>query len=178
MNLYRGADAEHRLFELQGQVFPQVGAALRPGTAARAGAEQVTEAEEVAEDVAEILEDGGIEAAHAAGTAGGAHARVSEAVVHGSLAGIGEHAISFRGFLELLLGVSVAGIAVGMELQRHLAIGALDFLLAGGADYAQHLVIITFTVAGQNSFASSAGVTSWDCAPRAPWRGAAGGLSI
>jgi hypothetical protein len=37
-----------------------------------------------------------------------------------------------------------------MKLQGELAIGALDLLLCGAASNPEHLVIITFSVAGQN----------------------------
>jgi hypothetical protein len=42
-----------------------------------------------------------------------------------------------------------------MKLQRQLAIGALDFLLGGGAGDAQHLIIVAFSGAGQNGFPKS-----------------------
>ena len=37
-----------------------------------------------------------------------------------------------------------------MELERQFAIGALDLLIGGGAGYAQHLIVVAFSVAGQN----------------------------
>jgi hypothetical protein len=37
-----------------------------------------------------------------------------------------------------------------MVLQRELAIGALEFDLSDGAAYAQHFVVVTFCVRGQN----------------------------
>jgi len=44
---------------------------------------------------------------------------------------------------------------VGMELQRQFAISAFDLLLGGGAGQAQHLVVVAFSVAGQNGLSSN-----------------------
>ena len=97
---------EHRFFEFQGQVFAQVAAALRATAAPAAAAEQVAHAEDAAENVAEIaevLEDGGIEAARAHAVDAG----VPEAVVAGALVGVGQHGIGFAALLELLLRVGI-----------------------------------------------------------------------
>jgi len=48
--------AEHCLFELDGQVFAQIRAALHSATAASAASECVSEPEELAENFAEVLE--------------------------------------------------------------------------------------------------------------------------
>ena len=53
---------------------------------------------------------------------------VAEAVVHVALVGVGEHRVRLGRFLELVLRLLVAGIAVGMVLERQLAVRALDFL--------------------------------------------------
>ena len=66
------------------------------------------------------------------------------AVVGGALIGVAQHLVGLAGLLELLLGRMVAGIAVRMVLQRLLAVGALQFLIAGVARDAQNLVIICF----------------------------------
>ena len=61
---------EERFFEFEREIFAQIGTALHPAaTAAAASAEQIAEAEELAEDVAEVLEDGGIESRSACRTA-------------------------------------------------------------------------------------------------------------
>lgn len=39
-----------------------------------------------------------------------------------------------------------------MVLQRQLAVGALDFLVGRGARDSQNLVIVSFSVTGQNGF--------------------------
>jgi hypothetical protein len=70
---------------------------------------------------------------------------VAEAVVEVALIGIGQHRVRLGAFLEVILGRLVAGIPVGMELQRELAVGALDFLIGRRTRHAQHFVIIAFT---------------------------------
>ncbi len=115
-----------RLLERDLEVVAQVGAALR-SAAPPPAAEHVAEAEDVAEpaeDVLEAGEDGGIEAARGRAAETG----VTEAVVHVALVGVGEDRVGLGRFLELLFGCLVAGIAIGMVLQRQLAVRALDFL--------------------------------------------------
>ena len=89
--------------------------------------------------------------------AGRADAGVAEAVVHAPLLRVGEHRVGLGRFLELLLGLLVAGIAVGVVLERELAVGALDLLLGGRPRDAEHLVVValahalaTFTIAGRS----------------------------
>src|SRR6266852_1896662 len=70
-----------------------------------------------------------------------------------------------------------------MELQRQFAVGALELLIGGGAGYAQHLVVVAFSVAGQNGlsqnpFGSSDEFSAWGCLRLSPSKDAAGGLSI
>ena len=103
-----------RLVERDLQVVAQVGAALRAAAPAPA-AEDVAEAEDVAqaaEDVLEAGEDGRVEAAGG----GAAEAGVAEAVVHVPLVGVGEHRVGLGRFLELLLGRLVARVAVRVVL--------------------------------------------------------------
>ena len=106
-------------------------------------AKNLAEAEEVAEDIAEI---GGVEARARASAQTG----MTEAVVDAALFDIRQNGVGFAALFEFFFRVGIVGIAVGMELQRQLAIGALDLLLGGGAGYAQHLVVVAFSVAGQN----------------------------
>ena len=98
-----GAHAEHRVFEADLQVVADVFAALRARAPAPPPppAEQVAEAEEIAQDVAEIGERFGVEAA---GRRRALHARVAEAVVGGALLRIAQDAVRFAGFLEFLFG--------------------------------------------------------------------------
>jgi hypothetical protein len=66
------------------------------------------------------------------------------AVVGGALVGVAQHLVGLAGLLELLFGGVVAGVAVRMVLERLLAIGALQLLVAGVARNAQDFVIICF----------------------------------
>ena len=77
------------------------------------------------------------------------------AVVHGALVGVGEHGIGLADFFELFFRVRIIRIAVGMVLQRQLAIGALEFDLGDRAGHAQHFVVIAFCVRGQDKNLSS-----------------------
>jgi hypothetical protein len=145
-----GLRTEERLFEGERQIFAEIGATLNAAAtpSAAAAAEHVAEAEELAEDVAEILEDRWIEAATLAGAA--AEAGVAVAVVGGALVGVGEDGVGFADFLEFFFRVRIIGIAVGMILQRQLAIGALELDVGDRAAYAQYLVVIALCVRGQS----------------------------
>jgi hypothetical protein len=63
---------------------------------------------------------------------GAAQAGVAEAVVHVTLIRIRENRVRLRGFLEFVFRFLAAGIAVGMVLERELAVRALDLLLGRG----------------------------------------------
>ena len=67
---------------------------------------------------------------------------VSEAVVLRPLVGVGEHGVCLRGLLEVLLGLLVTGVAIGMELHRQLAVRSFDLVLRGAAVYTEHLVVV------------------------------------
>jgi len=84
--------------------------------------------------------------ARAAGDAG-----MTEAVVARALLAVGENGVAS---LHSLKRSSDSGCrdAVRMVLQGKLAIGALDFLIAGGTRDAQHLVIVAFHCRGQNCY--------------------------
>ena len=62
--------------------------------------------------------------------------------------------VGFPELLEALLGLFVAGVAIGMELQGELAIRGLDFIHASAAIDLQDLVVIAFrhNLSGQNLF--------------------------
>jgi hypothetical protein len=148
-HLYLLGDAKDSFLELESEIFTKVGAALCARTAAPAlAAEHIAKAEQVAEDVVEIVEHGGVESAIAAGSAG--NSCVTEAVVARALLAIGKNRVCFAAFLEPLFGLRIVGIAIGMVLQRELAIGALDFLVVGRPADAQNFVVIAFYVSGQN----------------------------
>jgi len=158
---------EHGLFELQRDVFSQVRTALGPSAPAAARAEEIAEAEEVAENLAEVL-DRGIEPRRSSNPA---YTGVTEAVVGGTFIGIRQNGISFAALFELLFRVGIVGIAVGMELQRQFAVGAFDFLFAGSTGDSEDLVVIAFYVASWNGivpFAENANLNVWGCVPLEP----------
>ena len=74
---------------------------------------------------------------------------MTEAVVARALLAVGKNGVGLAAFLEALFRLRIAGVAIGVVLQRQLAIGALELLVAGRAGDAQNLVIVAFSVAGQ-----------------------------
>ncbi len=72
----------------------------------------------------------------------GARSRVPEAVVVRALLRIGQHLVRLGRRLEALLGLLVARIAVGVQLHRELAIGALELAGIGVSADAKYFVII------------------------------------
>jgi hypothetical protein len=140
--------AKNCFFEFQSNIFAQISAALGAAAAAGGPSEQIAEAKEVTKDVAQILKCGRIE------TRGGcaAHAGMAEAIISCALFGIGENGVSLAAFFEFFFCVGIVGIAVGVVLQRQLAIGALDFLVARAAGNPENFVVVAFYVAGQNCF--------------------------
>jgi hypothetical protein len=63
------------------------------------------------------------------------------AVIAIAFFGIAQNFISLGGLLELVLGLLVADVAVGMKLHGQLAIRSFDFLSVGGFLDAENLVI-------------------------------------
>jgi hypothetical protein len=122
-NLDRRLGAFGGFLERNLEVVAQIGAALRAAAPPAAAAEQIAEAEHVAEDVrevAELGEDRRIES----GTAGrgGADAGVAEAVVETALLRVGEDRVGLRALLEFFLGELVARVAVRVKLHRQSSI--------------------------------------------------------
>jgi len=105
-------DAEDGFLKLQRKIFAQIGAALRACAPASALSEGVAKAEEVAEDVMEVVEDGRIEAAETLASRS-PYAGVAEAIVACSLFGVGEDGISLAAFLEALFGLGLSGLRSG-----------------------------------------------------------------
>jgi hypothetical protein len=124
-----GVSAENCLFKFQRDVFAQIGAALGPSAGSSAAAKKIVDPEKIAEDFAEILNGGFVTSASSATQPG-----VSIAIVGGTFIAVGQHGISLATLFELFFGVRVIRIAIRMKLQRELAVGALDLLLAGFAD--------------------------------------------
>src|SRR5262249_57928366 len=127
-----GLRAEGRLLEGQLEVVAEVGAAAGPAPAAP---EEVAEAKEVAEDVAEVREDRGVEAA-------APEPGVPEAVVALALLGVAEDAVGLGRLLEALLRLLVARVAVRVVLEGQLPVGGLDLLLAGSPGHPDDLLVV------------------------------------
>lgn len=141
--------SEIRFFELQCQIFPQIGAALHAiATASSTTAKHVAKAEEFAENVAEVLKDSGIKASALRRRT--AETGVSVAIVDRALFRIGEHGIRFADFFELLFRVRIVRISVRMILQSQLAVSGLEFDLSDRSGNTQYFVVIAFSVRSQN----------------------------
>ena len=67
---------------------------------------------------------------------------VPEPVVAGPLLGIGEDRVGLRRLPEPLLRLGIAGVAVGVVIERQLAVGRLDLVRRGVAGDAEDLVEI------------------------------------
>jgi hypothetical protein len=148
-NRHLGVSAKYRFLEFQRYVLPQVGTTLTAATAPGAAAKNIAESKKVAEDVAEIVENCGIEAT-AATARTTAYPGVTEAIIKRAFLVVGEDRICLARLFELLLRIGVIGIAVRMKLHGELAVSALDVLLAGPARQTENVVVIAFYVTGQN----------------------------
>ncbi len=134
------------LVEGQGHVVTQIGAALAARAAPAAAssccaAENLIEAEEIAEDILKLLEDSGVESGGIEAAIG--KAGMAEAVVDRPLLGIGENAVGLGGLAEFVFSFGLGfGIAVRMILERSLPVGGLDLVAGGVALDAENFVII------------------------------------
>jgi|HubBroStandDraft_5_1064220.scaffolds.fasta_scaffold09271_4 hypothetical protein len=139
--------AEDRFLEFQGDVLAQVRTALGAGAPARSPSEKIAKTEEVSENLAEVIKDGGIDASRPPYST---DARMTKPVIGGSLVRIRQNGVRFAALLEPVFRVGIVRIAVRVKLQGQLAVGALDLLLAGPAGNPEDFVVIAFYVAGQN----------------------------
>jgi hypothetical protein len=64
------------------------------------------------------------------------------AVVGGALLGVREHLIRLVNLFELLLGLLIARVHIGVILACQLAIRRLDFFLGGVAWHAQYRIVV------------------------------------
>ena len=122
-NLNRFFFTRERFFEWDFEIESEICAAHR--TAAPGAAKPAAESKEVAEDVGEIREDVGIESGRAALTC---DAGVTEAIVSLPFFCVAQHRVRFSRLFEFVFCPFVARVAIGMELERKLAIRALDVL--------------------------------------------------
>src|SRR5438067_9519109 len=127
-------DTKHRLFEGQAQVQPEVRATADTGP----GAPRRRAAEEHVEDVVDSTEACAteIEPRHAL------RAGMAEGVVALALRLVAQNLVRFIDLFEARFRLWVTRIAIGMKLQRQFAVRALEFLGAGTAADAEHLVVV------------------------------------
>jgi hypothetical protein len=139
--------AEDRFLKFERHIFTQIGAALCPPAPATSLPKNVAHAEQVAENLAEILEAHtcSVEAAASAANPG-----MAEAIIERALLAIAEHGIGFAGLFELFFSIGVVRIAIRVKLQGKLPVGALDLLFVRPAFDSQDFVVVAFYVAGQN----------------------------
>jgi hypothetical protein len=147
-DLHLFGNAENGFFELQRNVFAQVGAALSPRPPAWVAAKDFAKIEEIAEDVLKIGERRRIESDAAIARDSG----VPEPVIPRPLLRIGKHRVCLAALLKLLFRLGIVGVTVGMVLHRQLAVGALDFLVARRAAHSQNFVVIAFYFGRQCCF--------------------------
>jgi len=75
---------------------------------------------------------------------------MAKAIVHAAFLGVRQDGIGLAAFFELFFRVRIVRIAVGMVLQRQLAVSAFDLLLARAPLDPKYLVVISFYVARQS----------------------------
>ena len=71
-----------------------------------------------------------------------AQALVAVAVIGRAPLGIGQHLVGLGRLLELVLGLGVVAVDVGVQLARQAAERLLDLGVAGVAGDAEHLVVV------------------------------------
>ena len=75
----------------------------------------------------------------------------TQLVVARTLLRVGQHLVGFVDLFEPLLGLLIAGVAVGMIFHRQLSVGGADFILRGSFRDAQSLVVVP-VIHGKPSF--------------------------
>src|SRR5579883_1023006 len=146
-NFHFFRNAEYRFFEIEIDILAQIRTALcaRAPAPTAASAKEIAKAEQVAEDIAEILEDHGVEI-HSTTTCGRSYACMTVAVIGSTLLRIGQHRIGFRTFLKSLFGIWIVRIAIGMILHGELAVSAFDLLIGGRPHHTEYFVVIALCV--------------------------------
>jgi hypothetical protein len=122
---------------------------LNSSTTAASGPEGIAEAEELTENIAQILERRSVETSRSAARAAG-DSCVTESVIERALFRIGQNRVGLRDFFEAFFGIRIIRVAIGMPLHGELAVGALQFLIGDCAGYREDFVIIAFCVCGQD----------------------------
>ncbi len=144
-------------------VAPLSGAA-GPGTAteqvAEPSATEPSAAKERVEDVGHRGE--GIEVRRVAAAA---QSLVPVAVVGGPPLGVGEHLVGLGGLLELVLGLGIVAVDVGMELAGQPPERLLDRRLIGVPGHPKDVVVVANS-AHRSSYTSATNLESWRAASR------------
>jgi hypothetical protein len=126
-------DARRGLLEGDLKIVAQVGTALFAASAAATAAKEflknsattTTAAKHLAENVERIVEAAATACAWTRGAAL-AEGRVPETIVGRALLGIAQHFVALGDRLELVLGLLVSRVLVGVILDREFAVGLLD----------------------------------------------------
>ena len=164
-NLNRRLDAFGGFVERDLEVVAQIRAALRAAAAALS-AEHLADAEDVAEAAEDVFEAGEDARIESAGAGRALDARVAVPIVGGALVTVRENRVRLGALLEAFFRFVIARVAVGVVLQRELAIRALGLAIGGGSFDGENLVVValvpglaqpfaTFTIAGRSSLSPS-----------------------
>ncbi len=132
-------------------------AEVRATLAARAGTRAPAAAHELAEQVVEDVRHGGREVGAETATGPPAAAfegRVAELVVGRTLLRVLQDLVSLVQFLELLFGVLVARMPVGVAFFGEATEGGFQILLARGPRHAQNFVVVALGHENRRSFAA------------------------
>jgi hypothetical protein len=142
--------AEYCLFKFQIDVFAEISTSLGTRTLAGAAAsEDVSDPEDVSEDITEVLEPSAAETSTCRPVP--TDPGMAESIVQGTFFTVAEDGVGFARLLELLLRVGIVGIAVRMELQGKSAISALNLLVGRFPGDAKNFIVVAFYVASQNN---------------------------
>ena len=95
-------------------------------------------------ETAELIKNGGERAIEAAAATCAAHAFETELVVTRLLVGIAQHAVRLGSLLELLLGLFVTGVFVGVVLYSLFAVGFLYVACRCIPVNAKHFIVVSF----------------------------------
>src|SRR5580658_1898638 len=136
-------DAEDCVFKFNDQVESKVVASLLARMAATALA-RPAHSEHLAEQVAKDVADVYAARKRACAKSASAQPRVPVPIVGRALFGIAQHLVGFAHLLEFFFGRVIAWIPVRVMLERLLAIGTLQLLIARVARDTQDLVKIRF----------------------------------
>src|SRR5712692_4903718 len=136
------------LFEFDFQIVTQiVAASAARARTSTAGSEEITE--NVGKDFFEAL--GEVKPAEATRALLPLKGGMPEAIVLGASLRVGENLIGLVEFLEFFLGLLVAGVAIGMVLDRQTAVRLLKLVFGGATPDAQYFVIVPFSFRGHRA---------------------------